>query len=79
MDPTSLPEDILILILELLGVNELLALSLACRTMHTIVSYLILHFCLFFRLQSLLRLGNNIWMAGLPTHSSSSILQPCKG
>jgi F-box domain len=39
MDPTSLPEDILILVLELLGVKELLALSLACRTMHTIVSY----------------------------------------
>ena len=39
MDPTSLPEDILILILELLGVNELVALSLICRTMYTIVSY----------------------------------------
>ena len=38
MDPTSLPEDILIIILELLGVNELVALSLTCRTMHTIVS-----------------------------------------
>jgi hypothetical protein len=39
MDLTSLPEDILILVLELLGVNELLALSLTCRTMHTIVGY----------------------------------------
>lgn len=39
MDPTSLPEDILILVLELLEVNELVALSLACRTMHTIVGY----------------------------------------
>lgn len=38
MDPTSLPEDILILVLELLGVNDLVALSLACRTMHTIVT-----------------------------------------
>ena len=39
MDPTSLPEDILNLVLELLGVNELVALSLTCRTMYTIVSY----------------------------------------
>ena len=39
MNPTSLPEDILILVLELLGVKDLVALSLACRTMYTIVSY----------------------------------------
>jgi hypothetical protein len=40
MDLTSLPEDILILVLELLGANELVALSLTCRTMHTVVSLL---------------------------------------
>lgn len=39
MDLISLPEDILILVFELLGVNELLALCLTCRTMHTIVGY----------------------------------------
>ena len=71
MDLTSLPEDILILVLKLLGVNKLVALSLACRTMHTIVSYRLLSF--FQRLQSLLRLGNNVRMAKLPTQPSSSI------
>ena len=72
MDPTSLPEDILILVLELLGVSEFVALSLTCRTMHTIVSLLtILSF--FGLLQSLLRLGNNVRMAKLLTHTSPSI------
>jgi hypothetical protein len=46
MNLTSLPEDILILVLELLGVNELMALSLTCRAMHTIVSYCLLSFFL---------------------------------
>ncbi|KAF8160197.1 hypothetical protein BJ912DRAFT_865835 [Pholiota molesta] len=35
---TSLPEDILILILEPLGINELTALSLTCHVLHTIVN-----------------------------------------
>ena len=71
MDLTSLLEDILILVLKLLGVNKLVALSLACRTMHTIVSYRLLSF--FQWLQSLLRLGNNVQMAKLPMQPSSSI------